>query len=79
MNQPNQLPVHPSVPGDQPIVTEWRDLVIEVYKKDVDRSLLRENLKLTAEERLRKAESFHASIAGWREAGRIRKSITKDT
>jgi hypothetical protein len=26
---------------------EWRDPVIEVYKRDVDRTLLRENLKLT--------------------------------
>ncbi len=28
------------------------DPVIEAYKKDVDRTLLRENLKLTVEERL---------------------------
>jgi hypothetical protein len=32
----------------------WRDPVIEAYKNDVDRTLLRENLKLTVEERLRK-------------------------
>ena len=30
------------------------DPVIEVYKKDVDRTLLRENLKLTVEERIQK-------------------------
>ena len=30
------------------------DPVIEAYKKDIDRSLLRENLKLTPEERIRK-------------------------
>jgi hypothetical protein len=30
------------------------DPVIEVYKKDVDRTLLRENLKLTVTERLEK-------------------------
>jgi hypothetical protein len=30
------------------------DPVIEAFKKDVDRSLLRENLRLTVEERLRK-------------------------
>jgi hypothetical protein len=29
------------------------DPVIEVYKKDVDRTLLQENLKLTVEERFR--------------------------
>jgi len=28
--------------------------VIEAYKKDVDRTLLRENLKLSAEERVKK-------------------------
>ena len=28
------------------------DPVIEAYKKDIDRTLLRENLKLTVEERL---------------------------
>jgi hypothetical protein len=30
----------------------YRDPVIEAYKKDVDRTLLRENLKRTPEERL---------------------------
>lgn len=30
----------------------WRDPVIEIYKRDVDRTLLRENLKLTPAERL---------------------------
>lgn len=30
------------------------DDVINVYKKDVDRALLRENLKLTVEERIQK-------------------------
>jgi hypothetical protein len=49
---------------------DYCDPVIEVYKKDVDRTLLRENLKLTVEERLRKAQSFHKSIDGWRGAER---------
>ena len=30
------------------------DPVIEAYKKDVDRTLIRENLKLTTDERVRK-------------------------
>lgn len=30
------------------------DPVIEAYKKDVDRTLIRENLKLTVEERVQK-------------------------
>ncbi len=34
------------------------DPVIEVYKKDIDRSLLRENLKLTVEQRLDQLMEF---------------------
>ena len=33
-------------------VTEWSDPVVEAYKRDVDRTLLRENLKLTPGQRL---------------------------
>ncbi len=36
--------------ADERIVIE-PDPVIEVFKKDIDRTLLRENLKLTPEER----------------------------
>jgi hypothetical protein len=46
------------------------DPVIEAYKKDVDRTLLRENLKLTPEARLRKLQDFVAFTAAMREAGR---------
>ena len=49
---------------------DYRDPVIEAYKKDVDRTLLRENLKLTVEERIRKAISFHEAVEELREAGR---------
>ena len=42
---------------------DFFDPVIEAYKKDVDRTLLRENLKLTVEEPVRKAECVHKSIA----------------
>ncbi len=48
----------------------YRDAVIEFLKKDVDRTLLRENLKLSVEERIRKAQSFHESIDRWRGAAR---------
>jgi hypothetical protein len=48
---------------------DYYDPVIEFYKKDVDRTLLRENLKLTVEERLLKAQNFHKSIEAWRGAG----------
>jgi hypothetical protein len=34
------------------------DPVIDAYKKDIDRTLIRENLKLTPEERVRKLQSF---------------------
>ena len=56
----------PTPPPDQLAPPDYCDPVIEAYKKDVDRTLLRENLKLTVEQRLRKAESFHASIEQWR-------------
>ena len=32
---------------------KWSDPVVEAYKRDVDRTLLRESLKLTPEERIR--------------------------
>lgn len=47
----------------------YRDPVVEVYKRDVDRSLLRENLKLTPAERLEKLLRFSAFAAGMRAAG----------
>jgi hypothetical protein len=38
------------------------DPVIEAYKKDVDRTLIRENLKLTRGQRLLKLESVVTSL-----------------
>ena len=38
------------------------DPVIAAYMKDVDRTLLRENLKLSPEERVRRGESFMNGI-----------------
>jgi hypothetical protein len=46
------------------------DPVIEAYKKDVDRTLLRENLKLTVAERLLKFQTFMESLDSIREAGK---------
>jgi hypothetical protein len=51
-------------------LADYVDPVIEAYKKDVDRTLLRENLKLTVEQRIRKAIHVHNSIVAWRDAGR---------
>ena len=48
------------------------DPVIEYYKKDVDRSLLRENLKLTPEQRLEKLVAFMRSLDELRTAARNR-------
>ena len=48
---------------------DYCDPVIEAYKKDVDRTLLRENVKLSVEERIRKAEKFHEMLDEVRRAG----------
>lgn len=45
------------------------DPVIEVYKRDIDRTLLRENLKLTPEQRLLKLIDFVRFAAELRRAG----------
>jgi hypothetical protein len=42
------------------------DPVIEVFKKEIDRTLLRENLKLTVEERIRKMHSAALGAAALR-------------
>ncbi len=46
------------------------DPVIEAYKKDIDRTLLRENLKRTVEERLRDLMRLQRFAEEWRRAGR---------
>lgn len=46
------------------------DPVIEAYKKDVDRTLLRENLKRSVEERLRDLMRLQRFAEDWREAGK---------
>jgi len=44
--------------------------VINVYKKDVDRTLMRQNLKLTVEERLLNLENFVHFSEELRKAGK---------
>lgn len=44
------------------------DLVVEAYKRDVDRTLLRENLRKTVEERLADADAFRKSAEQLRRA-----------
>jgi len=46
------------------------DPVVEVYKRDIDRTLLRANLKLTPAERARKFEDFMGFLGEIRRAGR---------
>jgi hypothetical protein len=46
------------------------DPVIEAYKKDVDRTLLRENLRRTIEERFANMMRLQALAAEMRRAGR---------
>jgi len=46
------------------------DPVIEAYKKDVDRTLLRENLRRSVEERLRDLMRLQRFAEEWREAAK---------
>lgn len=50
------------------------DPVIEVYKRDVDRTLLRENLKLTVTERLEKLMAAQRFAEEIRRAGKRSRS-----
>lgn len=53
-----------SVPRPDP------DPVVQAYKKDIDRTLIRENLKLTVEERFRKAMALARFADELRRAGK---------
>ncbi len=55
--------------AEVPEPADSMDAVIAVYKRDVDRTLLRENLKLTVGERILKAIHIHRSVDAWRKAG----------
>ena len=46
------------------------DAAIEAYEKNVDRTLLRENLKLTHEQRVRRLVAFMRFAEQLRDAGR---------
>jgi hypothetical protein len=53
------------------------DLVVQAYKKDIDRTLIRENLKLTVEERFRKAMALARFAEEMRRAGREARRLSK--
>jgi len=57
----------PPLAGDPPFAP---DPVIEAYKRDVDRGLIIENLKLTVDERLRQLVATQRFAAEVRRAGR---------
>jgi hypothetical protein len=57
------VPIPPDTPLDP-------DPVIEAYKKDVDRTLIRENLKLTVEERIEKLMRLQQLAEEMRRAGK---------
>ena len=57
----------PPLTGDSPFA---RDPVVEAYKKDVDRGLIVENLKLTVDERIRQLVAMQRFAAEVRRAGR---------
>jgi hypothetical protein len=59
--------------ADEPVSLETNP-VIEAYKKDVDRTRVRENLKLTPDQRLDKLQDFAGFVADLQEAGRRARS-----
>ncbi len=57
-------------PDTLPARRSSMDDVIDAYKKDIDRTLLRENLKMTVEQRIRQLGEFARFAEQMREAGR---------
>jgi hypothetical protein len=51
------------------------DPVIEAYKKDIDRTLIRENLRLTVEERFERLIELQRFAEELRRAGRKQKPL----
>lgn len=52
---------------------DFYDPVVEAYKKDVDRTLLRENLKLTPQQRCEKFERMMETVFELRRGARLRR------
>jgi hypothetical protein len=55
---------------ETPALVLGADPVIEAYKKDIDRTLIRENLRLTVTERILQLQNFVEFALALREAGR---------
>ncbi len=59
--------------------TDSISAIIELYKRDVDITLIRENLKLTVEQRLRNLQNLQRFVEELREAGKkLCKTSTKN-
>jgi hypothetical protein len=63
-------PDHPWKPVSDCSPNRQSDPIIELYKQDVDRTLLRENLKLSPEQRLQKLKDFMQFVEEVRAAGK---------
>ena len=57
-------------PTEREPLLDYVDPVIEAYEKDVDRSIIRENLKLTVHQRFEKFEQFMKYVGGLSKARR---------
>lgn len=64
MPPPDDLRATPAPPGDG----DYVDPVIEAYKKDVDRSLIRHRLSMSVEDRLVSLERCVRNLAELRQA-----------
>lgn len=59
-------------PRTEPEIALPSDPVIEAFKKDIDRTLLRENLKRTPEQRLERLQDFAQAMLQLQGAARRR-------
>jgi len=65
-----------SIPAREELAPpDYCDPVIEAYKKDVDRTLLQENLKLSPQERFEKFERFMEYVFELRAAGQAVRKV----
>lgn len=63
----------PWIFGREMADAEWKDPVTEAYKRDVDRTLLKKNLRLTPQERILAAMELQRLAEEARPAGRAAK------
>ena len=62
------------MPADETPASPVRDPLVEAYKGGIDRTLIRENLKLSVEDRFRKAMALARFADELRRAGREARS-----